>query len=205
MKKIVTLILIFLCVLMLSSCSSTKVDDLEKQVQSLTSQLSKANTDLIQVQLQLKAAQDQLDEINAAGPQRINAKCSVIETNHTKCMFLSTSTSLHFNKTVPDYIKVVDLLDLDEDGASVLNGRIGLMYQSSTELEMIVVFSVLPKSTVETSLLVLVKEISSTQSLFATIDLDTQLSEEGRTRRQSFLNDHYGVSGALDADWDFRN
>lgn len=190
--------------LLLSSCSTSQIKDLNDEIDSLKTELAQVKTENISILQELQEAKNSLEAINAFGPNRLEALCSVTQDSKTICRFYSLNLELRFAFDLPDHFRVVELMITDDQGTSRFSNVLGLWYQNANESEMIVMFTVLPKATTEDELLVRVFNLSSTQALFASIDLDTQLSTEAREEIVAFLSTHYGVSGALDADWDFR-
>jgi outer membrane murein-binding lipoprotein Lpp len=190
--------------MLLVSCTSTHDKELSDKIISLETKLSQVQTDLNQMQMELQAAQSSLVAINNLGPQRLKIVCNYVHNSYTSCIFNSIGVELRLPFELPENFYLVELLTTDDQGYNHLGEVFGLWYQSSTEKEMIVTFSVLPKSTSVGESLVKVFDLSVNQALFATSDLDTQLSTETREMITTLLSTHYGVTGVLQVEWDFR-
>ena len=203
-RKMKVFLYLVMMTMLLSACSSSQIEKLSKEIMSLNVELKRIQSEYTAIQQELIAAKETIDEINDLGPNRLEVSCRVTSDSKTICSFYSINLELRFSQSLPNHIKVVELLVADDQGTSQFYDQLGLLYQSSTEHEVIANFSILPDTTVETNLLVKIMNLPDHLALFVSSDLDTQLSKEAQEEIISFMNTNYGESSMLHAKWDFR-
>jgi hypothetical protein len=206
MKKMMLMVLL----LMLTGCvNQSESSDLERQITLLEKRIDELNTTIDTLESTIAEDQliiDQIKDVVGEGDFRSilqSVPCSTI-SEKTVCYVKGFDVMLTFDQGLPEELKVYEHYSL-LDGMLISSGRFGVYYDDGQEFEEVQSFVILVGNVNrETEQLYFVKSLESNLSIYATLKLDTELSEAALGIIKNFMLENFGTEASTQAKWNIQ-
>lgn len=197
-------------VLMLTGCASqSETSDLERQITSLQNHIDELNITIDTLKSTLaedKLIIDQIRDVIGDGDFRSilqSVPCSTL-SKKTVCYVKGFNVMLTLDQGLPKELKVYEHYSI-LDGMLISSGKFGVYYDDGQEFEEVQCFVILVGNmNRESEQLYYVKSLESNLSIYATLKLDTELSEAALGVIKNFMLDNFGTEATTQAKWNIQ-
>lgn len=203
MKKSTLLILL---VLLTGCVNQSESSDWERQITLLENKINELNQtidSLEQMILEDKVINDQLKDVIGEGDLnaiRQSVPCSTI-SKKTVCYVKGFDVLITFDQGLPEELKVYERYTLF-DGMLISSGKFGVFYDDGQEFEEVQSFVILVGNmNRESEQLYYVKSLGNSLSVYATLKIDTELSESALGVIKKFMLENFGTESTIEANW----
>lgn len=197
-------------VLMLTGCASqSETSDLERQITSLQNHIDELNITIDTLKSTLaedKLIIDQIRDVIGDGDFRSilqSVPCSTL-SKKTVCYVKGFNVTLTLDQGLPKELRVYEHYSI-LDGMLISSGKFGVYYDDGQEFEEVQSFVILVGNmNRESEQLYYVKSLESNLSIYATLKLDTELSETALGVIKNFMLDNFGTEATTQAKWNIQ-
>ena len=195
---------------MLTGCvSQSEGTDLERQIASLNDQIQELNLTIDTLKSALAENKPIIDQIKDAvgeGDFRSifqSVPCSTL-SKKTVCYVKGFDVMFTFDHGLPEELKVYEQYSI-LDGMLISSGKFGVYYDDGQEFEEVQTFVILVGNmNRESEQLYYVKSLESNLSIYATLKLDTELSEAALGVIKNFMLDNFDTEATTQAKWNIQ-
>jgi len=206
MKKL----LLVLILLILTGCvKQSEATDLENQIAILDNRIEELNLTIDSLKSALDEDKPIIDQIKyAVGEGDFSSifqsvPCSTL-SKKTVCYVKGFNVMLTLDQGLPKELRVYEHYSI-LDGMLISSGKFGVYYDDGQEFEEVQSFVILVGNmNRESEQLYYVKSLESNLSIYATLKLDTELSEAALGVIKNFMLDNFGTEATTQAKWNIQ-